>query len=61
VQQVDIAIQYHPRTLKPDGDRLDDVGGSVVVHREHRVEIADADGTCLRARRRGERAERETD
>src|SRR5206468_7441552 len=50
-----------PRAIVPDGDRLDDVESSVSVDGETRIEVPDANGTPLRARHWGERAEDQPD
>src|SRR5206468_318062 len=56
-----VAIEPVPRAIEPDGDRLDDVESSVSVDGETRIEVPDANGTPLRARHWGERAEDQPD
>jgi hypothetical protein len=59
VVEREVAVDSIPLAREADCQRLGDIERSVGVNGEERVEVADADGAALRARRIGEREEEE--
>jgi hypothetical protein len=61
VVEREIPIDPVPGAVETDRQRLGYVERSVATDGEQRIEVADANGAALRARRTGERAEKEAD